>query len=199
MNNNPTVRTCVIMTVDIETSGPSILRNGILSIGICVGTHKGVLEKKRIDIKLSDDRVYDQQCMQQFWHYHPTLHQNIQKDAVVPHIGMQAFVNFICKYESRYHVKIVTDNPSFDVYFINYYLEKYTNSLPLTYTLDGKYRPIYDIKSAAKAVLGHKHFKNIQKYMTKNYPSIQRDHYPDNDAEYLYYTYRYITSISLKN
>ena len=62
------VKTILLCALDIETSGPKLIKNGILSIGICAGTVSGnILVKKRIDLKLEEDQTFDKDTYDNFW------------------------------------------------------------------------------------------------------------------------------------
>ena len=61
------VKTILLCAIDIETIGPKLIKNGILSIGICAGTVSGnIIVKKRIDVKLEEDQTFDKDTYKNF-------------------------------------------------------------------------------------------------------------------------------------
>src|ERR1700744_5540510 len=144
-----------ILAVDIETSGSSILKHGIIAIGYCLGDNKGnVIIKKRIHVKLDTGKIFEKRCMETFWNKNLDKLEILKQNAKEPKNAITEFINDIDSFEDEYDLRIITDNASFDIGFLNYYLELYLDRLPLSYKKDQKtYRPIYDTDSYARGVL----------------------------------------------
>ena len=173
----------MIMVVDIETSGPSVIKNGILSIGYCLGDMNGnIHEKKRIDVHIGD-KIFDPYCKTNFWDKSgpKEVLLALQKAPMAPKDAIQKFMNRVDEFDHNYALMIMSDNPSFDLYFINYYIDIYMDRKPINYQFGKTYRPIMDFNSFSKGRFGpmyrkHMHIDSLGKH----------DHYPDNDAEYIF-------------
>lgn len=170
-----------ICAIDIETSGPSVLKNGILAIGICVGDLQGnVIKKIRINFELDEKKEFDNICYDNFWskpHKQKVL-TVLKKNCLKEDIAIAKFVSIIDDLDSKYSMVMISDNPAFDFYFINYYLELYLSRKPIHYALGRHYRNLIDTKSTLKA-LG-------KKYQDFVFLGVKHDHFPENDAEYIF-------------
>jgi hypothetical protein len=176
-----------VFVVDIETSGPSLLSNGILSIGVCLGDEHGVvIYKRRFDAKLDEHHVYDPKCIQ-FWNQKGPSHvlKVIQQNPMKPKKAIQEFVHLLDACDTKYNLTIMSDNPSFDFSFLNYYMDNYMNRRPMNYRLKEHYRSLLDVNSFLKGRLGHAY----KKKRNVVFPGVQADHFPENDAEYIYMSY----------
>ena len=62
----------VIVAIDIETRGPGPMTNGIISIGVCVGSSNRceILEKKRFDLEPLPNQKMDKNTWEDFWSKH---------------------------------------------------------------------------------------------------------------------------------
>ena len=178
-----------ILAIDIETSGPSVKKNGILAIGICLGDLFGNVEnKQRINVNLDKHHCFDEVCLSQFWNKPgpSQVLRIIQKDTLPPKEAMQKFISIIDEYDKTYKLSIISDNPTFDFYFLSFYMEHYLDRKPLNYKLGTTYRQLIDTCSFAR---GQKLGK-VEKAPTINTQSnILHDHFPENDAEYIYARY----------
>lgn len=181
-----------ILAVDIETTGSNMVKNAIIAIGYFLGDeHGNEIAKKRITMKYSEDQ-WEVRCWSTFWvHYQDKL-EILKQNAVTPYEGIAEFVKDLYAFEDKYTVHIITDNPSFDISFLNYYIAMYLDSMPLNYTKNSKYRQIYDIDSYSRGVMNIKYNKShlgdqevIDKYKI-NVDKSTHDHLPENDAKYIY-------------
>jgi hypothetical protein len=188
--NNSGVKNKKIFSVDVETSGPDPLFNGILSIGYCLGDFEGnVLEKKRIDLKLDVDQTLDSQCFANFWSKPgpAKVLKTIQKNPVSSFQGIKFFVSRLDQFDKHYDLQIITDNPSFDLYFLNFYISKYLNRRPLNYKFGKSYRRITDSRSFQVGKFGNSYKGIVNRHVKQS--TNKHDHFPDNDAEYIYRCY----------
>jgi DNA polymerase III epsilon subunit-like protein len=190
----------LLCSIDIETSGPNIINNGIISLGYCIGSlHGKVLIKKRINMKLDDNIVYDEDTHKNFWSRHLDILEELQKEQVDAKTGMEQFIKDIDEYDSKYKLIIISDNVSFDIGFVNYYLAKYLNRKPLSYKLNKYFRPIYDTDSYSRGVLNQNYdninvndYDIIKKFKLTISSKKDQAHYPDDDASYIYELHRKI-------
>lgn len=149
----------LIFSLDIETSGPIYTKHGILGIGWCAGRKDGTFDSGQINMFLPEGTDFEQKCWEEFWSKNISTLQKLKEGAVSPAEGIKNFISILDGYEQDYDVMIVTDNPSFDVGFINYYLATYLGRNPLTYDSFGKYRPIFDTDCYTRGVL-HMQYDN---------------------------------------
>jgi DNA polymerase III epsilon subunit-like protein len=190
----------ILCSIDIETSGPNIIKNGIISIGYCIGSlHGKLLIKKRINMKLDDDCTFDNDTLQNFWMKHLPILEKLRENQVSPKDGMTEFTKDIDEYDSKYKLVIISDNVSFDISFVNYYLAKYLDRKPLSYKLNKYYRSIYDTDSYSRGILNQsydnlnvKDYELIKKYKITIKSNKEQAHYPDDDAYYIYELHRKI-------
>jgi hypothetical protein len=178
----------MVLAIDIETSGPSLLKNGILSIGYCLGTTTGsVVHKKRIDVRLEPHHEFDPLCLAEFWEKEgpkQVLH-TIQQAPWSPAEAIRAFVADLDAYDTQYRLTVLSDNPAFDFYFLSYYMEVYLGRKSLQYKHGLTYRSVVDSASLARGRLGSQYRSSMRQV----FPNVYHDHFPDNDAEYIYMCY----------
>lgn len=189
----------VIIAIDIEATGPRFSKNGIISIGYCAGTMDGeVILKKRVSLDL-EGKSFDKSCYDQFWIKNLDLLETLKKEAVPIKEGLQKFISDFDSLNEKYELIPISDNPSYDIGFINYYLDFYLDRLPLNYVNGGDdYRPIFDSDCYSRGLLGMKYSdgiwtsdKDVREKLSFEIPdSVVHDHYPDNDAEYIYQHHR---------
>jgi len=178
----------MVLAIDIETSGPRLSLNGIVSVGCCLGDLRGnTVAKNRFDFKLEKHQVFDSDCTRQFWSRIGPKRalQTIQNSQISPKLATAGFAALLDTYDTDFDLTIITDNPGFDLYFLNYYFDKYLGRKPINYKMGNKYRPIIDSTSYVKGAMG-KYYKN-KKHLYFN--DIKHDHLPDNDAEFIYKCY----------
>lgn len=173
----------LVLSVDVETSGPRVLKHGIIAIGWCVGNEKGeVLEKKRLNVRLDPTAIYDDKCLR-FWKNRKTVWDTLKTDPLTAEEAIKIFIERVYEWETIAPVRIVSDNPAFDFYFINFYLDKYLDTYPISYQKNGNFRPVFDSRVPTIFQADHRQILKTQ------YPLVHHDHYPDNDAEYIYHLF----------
>jgi hypothetical protein len=184
-------RPIYILSVDIETNGPNLLKNEIISLGYCIGSITGkIIKKERINFAYNTE--FEPSCLE-FWKKNQKILEYISQDQLEPEFAIKKFIDCVDDLDNKYDLRIITDNPSFDISFINYYLNKYLNRLPINYVLGNgnNYRCIFYTDSYSRGVL-HQNYINpwtsdsaiINKFKLKINSS--HNHYPDDDAEYIY-------------
>jgi len=182
----------VLFAVDIECSGGSFSQNGIIAIGYCVGTLDGqVLEKKRISMSLLK-RVFEPRCWNEYWVKPKQAEQlkEFQKYEVHPFVAMTQFISAVDRYEDKYDVTILTDNPAYDIAWLNMYLDLYLGRLALAYTKNQVYRGVkdpYEWAMKRKIKTGVPWSFNTYKYNSEIAKLKElHDHWPENDAESIF-------------
>lgn len=179
-----------VLALDIETNGSYPLMNEIVSIGYCVGDEEGsIVETGRFDMKVTTP--FEPKCYNDFWSKHMDIYEILQKHAVEPATAMRNFVDFVDHWDDLSELRIITDNPAFDVKFIDIAMNRYLNRRPLHYKHDKYYRPIYDTDSYARGVLGlqlDEEWTSDDQVMRELGFSVEsiHDHMPEHDAEYIY-------------
>jgi len=193
----------VFFTLDIESRGDSAIRNGIVSIGVCIarGPDDPAPLKKRFDLAPLPGQSFEERCLREFWHSSDEMRAllvRLTADAMPALEGIAAFRALLDTLEDPV---ILSDNPSFDYGFINYYLD--LAGLPsLRYDATRtKYRPLYDTDCYAR---GAAHMRYDQRWTNDAevvrvvetaalgwegtvFPSkALADHVPENDAEYIW-------------
>jgi hypothetical protein len=149
-----------VLVVHVQTSGANFETNGIVSISAVLSEitrypaqeKLSEIDKFYINIKLPDKCGYEQRAIDEFWSKNTEYTKFVRQDAREPEEAMNLFVSFLNKTE-KYCPQIVSDNPSFHVGWINYYLSKYSTRSTLDYALDGKYRVLWDVHSMQKSLL----------------------------------------------
>lgn len=187
-----------IFSIDIETSGCNLISNGIISIGYCLGDVSGnVVEKERISFCL-ENMVFEQRCYDEFWSKNYDILHVLQLEAKPILQQIKKFADKLDEFDSKYDLRIISDNKDFDLAFINYYFAKYLDRKPINYKFgSNEYRPTYDTDSYSRGVM-QMNYDNIwtsdKTLMEKFNFNIEciHSHYPDDDAEYIY---KYHTSL----
>ncbi|HUX80603.1 MAG TPA: 3'-5' exoribonuclease [Alphaproteobacteria bacterium] len=143
-----------VLALDIETSGCSLKKHGIVSIGASLqDKNSNELDSFQINVTLPEGHTYEERCVKEFWSENKKIYEFVQQNAVAPSIAMGKFCTFLRQVETRYpELIVVSDNPSFDVAWLNLYLSEYTDRLPLNYTEDNTYRIIWDTYSMQKVL-----------------------------------------------
>ncbi len=180
----------IIIALDIETNGSYVLKNEIISIGYCIGDEDGnVKVKGRFDLEATS--AMEQRCQTEFWSKHMDKYAALQKDAISQAEGAYRFMHLIDDLDEKYKLRIIVDNPAFDVKFIDVLLERHLGRRPLHYKHNKHYRSIYDIDSYTRGVLGLQlsdmwtdDKQLIEKFSLKI--DANHTHMPDDDAEYIY-------------
>jgi DNA polymerase III epsilon subunit-like protein len=200
--NEPTIiRQLAVLALDIETTGPNMIHHGMIAIGYCLGDiNNNVIESGRFCIQLDKDQDYDAKTWTRFWSKHQDILEIIKKEARPPKEQMMKFAKFIDALDDKYNLRIITDNPSFDVAFINYYLAKYTNKDSINYRYEKEYRPIIDTDSYSRGLLKKTYItewvsdSDMMKQLNITVDA-KTTHLPDEDATYIYKFHTKLISI----
>lgn len=137
-----------MFAVDIEGRGRSAIRNGIVSIGICVRVG-GLIMKQRINVMPYPGQNMEERCWEEFWLKNPGLHSELCQNAVPPAEAMRLFRAAMDEWKNVY---IVCDAPTYDFHFLNYYLDR--EGLPLLqFDSAGEFRVTHDSDSYARGFM----------------------------------------------
>jgi DNA polymerase III epsilon subunit-like protein len=192
LKTNHTVQMTILIAVDIEATGCDILKNAIVSIG-AVAYANSEMKVQQWNMIIPETKTWEDRCVEQFWSKQSDeLRKNLSLNAQDPHTAMSSFVEFLTLYENMDDdVRIITDNPAFDIAFLNVYLSVYTSRMPMSYTHTGRYRPVYDTDSLAR---GRSHLSvkdawtsdvdlcTVNKWVQ---PINHSPHNPSSDARYI--------------
>lgn len=129
----------------------------------------------KLIVVVDPEKIMEERCLRQFWDKHQDKLKEFKQNTLTRTCAIDSFLNILREYDSKYNVEIVSDNPSFDISFINYYIGKYSTNtnLPLHFnSITNEYRGINDI---------YEYNLKIDKEV-----EVKHDHYPENDAEYIY-------------
>lgn len=192
--NNKTTKSKqkVLFAIDVKTNGPNYTTNSIISIGYCYGTLGGkVMMNERINLKYNPN-TFDEWTYNKFWKKHLDKLDVLKENVVSVEEGMKKFIKIIDDLEDKYNVIILSDNPVFDIGWINHYLRQVLYRGPLYYKKDGQsFRFIYDTDCFIRGALGmdykimftpHKKLKEEYSLDIKTKHSVL----PDKDAIYIY-------------
>jgi oligoribonuclease (3'-5' exoribonuclease) len=162
----------VFLGMDIETTGQYLGVNAMIALGMVV-LDENLQQLESFSIFLEEDGAErEQRCMDEFWAERKELFEKIMEQAIDPEEAMNAMVDWLLGVEKKYANRLVvlSDNPSFDVAWINYYLAKYTKHPMLYYglakTAEGdfkyEYRRIWDTDSAFHGALAATQHKVVE-------------------------------------
>jgi len=188
----------VIFSVDIETGGPYFLSNEIISIGYYVCDHNGnEFLKKRVSMTF-DWNNFDSKCVQNFWYSGDNFIKlmQFQREQIHPKFALIQFLNDFKYYMENYSLVLVTDNPVFDIPFINFYIEKFIGVEDYNYLqfFGGNFYQIHSVKDYLSGLCKdmvlpitnkNKSLKYYCKLLKIDISDLKNDHYPENDAEYI--------------
>ena len=185
----------VLFGIDIETSGCLFSTHHIIAIGYYACRLDGhPLMKKRV--AFAGPHNFEQRCTETFWKPNQSLYETLMAGAVDVIVGMQTFLRDLDQLDSMYTVAIVSDNPSFDVAWINNYIDRLFQRRPLNYIHGGTgYRSVYDTDSFSRGVTRctyntPKDFDTVDAKTRKSLgielpADVVHNHLPENDAHYI--------------
>ena len=189
----------VYLGFDVETTGQYLGRNAMVALGMkLLDDEMNELDHCSVCLK-EDGREREQRCMDEFWANHEARFKEICEKAVDPQIAMGIVVDWLVDVEKKYdgQLVLVTDNPGFDVAWINYYLSMYTKRPTLYYGLSKKtngdafvyeyeYRRIWDTDSVFHGALiarkGEVIEWGLEKELNVQNAKWSNTHNPEEDA-----------------
>ncbi len=144
------------MAIDLELSGCQLDKDNIVAIGWC-GLHATTGEVANQGcislLTIPERRAFEPRCMEQFWSKNSVLLMQLRELAVAPALGIARFFEVLDELDRDYEVRIVTDNPSCDIAWLDLYASKFLDRKPICYkhNADDGWRPVYDTDSFARA------------------------------------------------
>jgi hypothetical protein len=198
----------VIVAIDVGTDGCFITRNSLRVIGLCaINQSTGqVLFKFRVCLSPIPGREMEQRYKEDFWDKHPEILDQINKESVDPHEGILKFSRILDGLDETHQTVLVTDNPTFDMAWINYYVDIFLGRLPIYYKHNDpkQWRAIYDTDSYAKAATKVTYAESmyvdnneVMKILGINPDLIPTaTHMPDEDAENIARLHREVALIN---
>jgi DNA polymerase III epsilon subunit-like protein len=144
-----------VLAFDVEASGSSLTQNGIVSIGASLqDKNSNELMYFQVNLSLPRGRIYEEYCLENFWLKNSEAYNFVNQNPQHPKIAMKQFCEFLEFAEEKYpNLILVSDNPSFDIAWLNFYIAKYTERFPINYSTNKNYRMIFDIGSIKKTLL----------------------------------------------
>ncbi len=184
----------VYLAMDIETTGQYLGRNAMIAVGMVVmDDEMNILKNFTVCLK-ENGKEREERCMKEFWEKQPAeLFSNIIKNGIDPQIAMNMLVEWLLDVEMTYgdRLVVVSDNPAFDVAWINYYLATYTVR-PMLYNgwndqkQEYEYRRIWDTDSAFHGALviqkGEIVEWGLEKELHVQNEKWNNSHVPEEDA-----------------
>ncbi len=179
-----------ILGIDVETSGSSYKKNGLLSIGCSLQDEdSNEIDSFQVNLDLPKDKEFEKGSIENFWSKNQKIYDSITTNTIPPEEAMNKFCTFLSKYEQKYQdLLIISDNPSFDIAWINFYLDLYTSRKPMNYGINLKTRQIWDSSTLQKNWLCIK-MKHKSLFPPKGHKEKlglkskwSHDHNPLNDA-----------------
>lgn len=174
--------------IDIEKAGAKFTHK-VLAVSFIVGRKNYFKIEKRLTVcfPVPEENEFESRCLKEFWSK-PEMKEildRIRKEACKSEEEavdkIDSFLNDLEKEYPDQEIEFVSDNPSFDVSAVDYLLLTYKGRLPMRYTSKGKYRYISD-PSERLWVMG----KTQQAKEYINEKIVEHDHWPENDATYIY-------------
>ena len=177
------------LTVDIERVGPGF-KHGILAIGVCFGDTKGnVLVCRAFCGHVPPIEDFDRECYNDFWINYPDVLKRINNEATYNPIAR--FHEFLVSLEHQYgpfgrahrdrvHMKLVSDNPAYDIGMINLEFFKNGYPLPMAEMWNGGYVPTDDPSEQIRGLTAE------QKAQVEKFITATHSHFPSDDAMKIY-------------
>tara|TARA_R100000656_G_scaffold104176_1_gene76045 strand:+ start:72048 stop:72671 length:624 start_codon:yes stop_codon:yes gene_type:complete len=129
-----TTKTELFFSVDIETDGPNVLTNSMLSLGVaCFKPTGELMGTFSANLKPREGAVQDERTMRDFWAKNPEAWEATTKDQVDPHTALPAFVSWVDTFEAD--LKTCVAFPAgFDFTFLYPYMLTYAGRSPFAWS-----------------------------------------------------------------
>lgn len=189
---NETDKGKVYMGLDVETTGQYLSHNAMVALGAVVMDAEGAtLHTFKVCLAVPPYKGWEQRCVDEFWSKQADLKAAIERDAIAPECAMRGFARWLNLMDLLYGDRLVllTDNPSFDVAWINLYLADHTDRPSLYYgysflrlaTGGGPFSPAIGNALELKAQISHSQLGYPDDYAAK---FALRDASLDDPADY---------------
>lgn len=188
----------VLLAVDIERSGDNPTQHATLAIGACVMHEGKTLAKERWN-GYTDDVWFEPRCVREFWSQQPHLltHFKVAGTQQAAQAAMiAAFQAFRARWERTAdamgaRLQLVSDNPEFDVFHLNYMITTLTQDAPIPHAAaDGRYLRCWNSDSLCRGALAQLDpafaaewgvSARLRELLGATGP--QATHFPEDDAE----------------
>ena len=125
-------KACIYVSTDIETNGPHIGRNSILSLAsVAFSEDKTLLSTFSVNLETLPNGEENPVTMA-WWQQFPDAWSAARLQLVSPEVGMSNYVNWLTQLPGR---PIFVGYPiAFDFSFVVYYLERFTGKNPFGFS-----------------------------------------------------------------
>ncbi len=149
-----------ILTLDIETSGPSTVAHDLLAFAAVVMriADKKILSGLKVYLKPKTDKIRWDPDTEKFWNENMKVKTEmlaaIDREGKMRYEAAKAFVEWAAAFGKDINDKttIVTDTVGFDPEFVDVLLTE--SGYPALSTLFGEYKPLFDSPSSPRGVGG---------------------------------------------
>lgn len=164
---------------DVEKKGAKF-EHPIIQIGVAYTNSLDVAPRTASFCFDYPGAPFEKRCYDEFWVKNLDILKRIQKEAKPAKAEWERFVDFLNALEKEHSkIKILSDNPAYDIEAIDWHLDKECGRAGIRYTSTGKYRPVIDssemVKGLSKSVRDA-----IQAKVDK---AIQHTHWAPDDAQ----------------
>lgn len=166
----------VYVSTDIETDGPLVGVNSMLSLGSAAFDEDGrLLACFSANLDTEEDGVQDVACMTEFWVDHPEEWAAARADARPIHVVMNEYAAWLDTLGGE--LVFVAYPANFDFSFVNHYLLRFVGRNPFGYCA-------LDMKSFAAGLLGWPFDETSESTMPRTWFTIpnERPHHALSDA-----------------
>lgn len=143
-----------VLAFDIETTGCNLQSNAIMSIGASVQDEDMIeVDMFSVNLEIPKNKKFEEKCVLEVWSKHPEALARATENPIAPVTAMRSFEKWLDAVEEKYeNLTIISDNPAFDMQWLNFYLNQYTGRRPINYDKKEKYRLIWDSHSMMRVM-----------------------------------------------
>lgn len=142
--------------LDVETTGQHLSKNAMIAMAFSIlDSDAKIVDEFKACMFIPQGTCWEERCKREFWMHHFELLDRISQEAILPIDAMNYFVIWLDDMDIKYgkNLILLTDNPQFDVAWVNLYLSLFTTRMNLYYRYDSftknyEFRRIWDTDSA---------------------------------------------------
>lgn len=159
------------ISTDIETNGPLIGINSMLSLGSAAFSETGdIVSTFEVNLEELPFGLEDEKCMKEFWANWPEAYATARENPQPCSEAMGSYLAWLKTFEDRSLV-FVAYPANFDFSFVQYYLLNYTGECPFGYCA-------LDMKSFAMALLGKTFEETYMDKMPARWLAVEPNPHP---------------------